>query len=150
MPPWSVNLLKRLVKTPRIHLLDSGLTCYLLGVRSPEELRHHPLRGPIFESWVVAEVYKSWVHAGLTAPLYHLRQTRGRELDLIVDAGTRTQLVEIKSGATVASDWFRTLHELGDKLPESERFVVMGGDAAQTRSGVRVVPWSAVHTLTGA
>ena len=56
LPPFARNLGKRLVKTPKLHLLDSGLACYLLGIRTPDELRHHPLRGAIFESWVVAEI----------------------------------------------------------------------------------------------
>lgn len=51
LPPFFRNVGKRLVNTPKLHLLDSGLACYLLGIRSPKELELHPLRGAIFESW---------------------------------------------------------------------------------------------------
>ena len=58
-PAWHRNIRKQLVKRPKLHFLDSGLACHLLGIRSAEELRHHPLRGAIFESWVASEIYKS-------------------------------------------------------------------------------------------
>jgi hypothetical protein len=58
LPPYYRKLSKRLVKTPKLHFYDSGLACYLLGIRSPDELRHHPLRGAIFESWVLSEMVK--------------------------------------------------------------------------------------------
>ncbi len=59
---------------------DSGLVCCLLGIREPEQLRLHPLRGAIFESWVVAEVYKASAHSGLRPSLFHYRETRGIEM----------------------------------------------------------------------
>ena len=52
VPAWHARVRKQRIKAPKVHLLDSGLACNLLGIRSPEELRHHPLRGAVFESWV--------------------------------------------------------------------------------------------------
>lgn len=64
LPSFHRNLGKRLVKTPKLHLLDSGITCDLLGIRTPEELRLHPLRGAIMESWVCAEIMKAQPNPG--------------------------------------------------------------------------------------
>ena len=64
LPSFHRNLGKRLVKPPKLHLLDSGITCDLLGIRTPEELRLHPLRGAIMESWVCAEIMKAQPNPG--------------------------------------------------------------------------------------
>ena len=64
LPAWSGNLRKRLVKMPKLHFYDSGLACWLLGIRDPDQLRRHPLRGAIFETWVVAEVAKLRANLG--------------------------------------------------------------------------------------
>ena len=87
LPAWHTNLTSRMVKAPKLHFIDSGLACHLLGIRDPDQLRYHPLRGAIFETWAVAEVMKARVHRGLTPSLYHLRQPRGAEIDLLVEAG---------------------------------------------------------------
>ncbi|NQU65699.1 MAG: ATP-binding protein, partial [SAR324 cluster bacterium] len=65
LPAWHANIRKQIVKAPKLHFFDSGLVCYLLGIHEPEQLRHHPHRGAIFESWVVSEIYKYSVHSGL-------------------------------------------------------------------------------------
>ncbi len=147
LPPWFTNVLKRLVKRSRLHFLDSGLACALLGIRSANELRHHPLRGAIFESWAVSEVYKSWVHAGRSPRLYHLRQTRGREVDLVIDDGLTKRLVEMKSGETVVSDWLATVRALASQISDATAHLVYGGAVGQMRSDVEVVPWREIGRL---
>jgi len=101
LAPFHRNLGKRLVKTPKLHLLDSGVACYLLGIRSPEELRLHPLRGAIFESWVASEIMKAHHNVGQRPSLSFFRDAHGLEIDLIVERGTQLIGVEVKSGATV-------------------------------------------------
>lgn len=151
-PPWFRNTRKRTIKAPKIHFVDSGLACHLLGIRSPDQLRTHPLRGPIFESWVAAEVLKARLHRGRAPDLYHLRETRGLELDLMVEADSGPMAVEVKSGATVASDFFKGFRELEARLEEGATDpdppvmrLVYGGEAGQKRSGVDVVPWHEVQ-----
>jgi len=65
------GLRKQLVKAPKLHLFDSGLLCYLLGIQEPSQLRLHPLRGAVFESWAVAEVYKAQTDRGMIASGFH-------------------------------------------------------------------------------
>lgn len=92
----------------------SGVVCYLLGIREPEQLRHHPLRGAVFETWVVSELYKARVHAGLEPDLFHFRASRGPEVDLVEDSGSDLGAVEIKSGTTVTRDFFKGLELFED------------------------------------
>lgn len=148
---WHRNLRKRVVKSAKIHFVDSGLACHLLGIRSPEQLEVHPLRGALFESWVAAEVLKARLHRGLPADLYHLRETRGVELDLVVEGTDRVIAVEAKSGATVAGDFFAHLDRFAEQITSRhahlsyERRIVYGGERGQTRRGTRVLSWRRIQ-----
>ncbi|MFN7952144.1 MAG: ATP-binding protein [bacterium] len=145
VPAWHRTTRKRLVRRPKLHWLDSGLVCHLLGITTEEQLRLHPLRGAIFESWVVSEVVKAHANRGVEPRLYHLRETRGVELDLLVEHGRELRGIECKSGATVAEDAFRGLLALpgsiGAAADVRPGVLVYGGDTAQRRHEHQVVPW---------
>lgn len=153
VPRWHRNLRKRVVKAAKLHFVDSGLACHLLGIRSPEQLRIHPLRGAVFETWVVSEILKARLHRGQTAELFHLRESRGVELDLIVERADDVIGVEVKSGATIASDFFRHLYafdeEVARSLPHMVRTLrlVYGGEERQERQGVEALPWNEVQAV---
>ncbi len=151
LPAWHRNVRKRAVKAPKLHWLDSGLVCHLLGIRDPDQLRHHPLRGPIFESWVVAEIFKGCVHQGRTARLAHYRDAKRLEVDVVVELAETLALVEAKSAATVTAEMLAPLHTLAHALGTRreqhvpEMRLVHGGEAAGRRNGVRLVPWHDVQ-----
>lgn len=105
VPPFHRNFGKRLVKTPKLHFLDSGLLCHLLRIGSADELQVHALRGAVFESWVVAETLKHRHHHGLPADVFFWRDNHGLEVDLVFEQAGRLHAVECKSGVTVAADW---------------------------------------------
>lgn len=156
LPPFHDNFGKRLVKTPKLHFFDAGLAAHLLGIRDAADLRHHPLRGALFESWVVSEAYKAHVHRGLRPDLFFFRDSRGLEVDLLVHRSHVAIAAEIKSGMTVQSDFFTSLDsvaglfEAKPKAARVERVLVYGGDHAQRRSGVTVVPWRDVADVAWA
>lgn len=142
-PAHHANFRKRVRKRPRLHFLDSGIVCALLGIPDPDTLRTHPLRGPIFESYVFAELLKTFANRGRAAPLYFWRDTGGHEVDILVDLGTRLVPFEIKSGKTVASDmldglaWWTGL----DANPNEGGVLVHGGTRAEKRRGFVIRPW---------
>lgn len=148
LPPFHANVSKRLIKTPKLHFIDPGLACYLLGIRSPDQLRDHPLRGAIFETWVASEILKSRTHRGLAASLSFFRDRKGTEVDIIVELGRTLLAVETKSGQTVAGDYFSGLHAFASLVASSRQrrdvsgFVVYAGAEGQRRTGVTVVPWT--------
>ncbi|MCA8971865.1 MAG: ATP-binding protein [Planctomycetes bacterium] len=150
VPPWSRNLRKRLVKAPKLHIADSGLHCHLLGIRSVDQLRHHPLRGAIFESWMAMEILKNRIHAGLSPDLAHYRESRGLEVDLLVEGSESLTLVEAKAGATVHPDFVAPLGQLARLLEEANesrairRRLCHGGNRTGTIGGTELIPWSAI------
>lgn len=76
----------------------------MLRIQSPEDLRLHASRGPIFESFVISELIKSFLHQGKEPDLYFWRDSAGHEIDAVIDLGRERVAVEVKSGETVASD----------------------------------------------
>ncbi len=132
MQPHFSNLNKRITKAPKLHFLDSGLVCYLLGIQNAEQLKTHPLRGAIFESWVVSELLKQRYHQAQQANLYYFRENNGHEIDLVLDFGNKVEAVEIKAGKTYATDFFRNLVYYRKLNPHCRRGVVVyGGDKGQ-------------------
>lgn len=143
LPPYHRNFGKRLVKTPKLYFLDVGLACWLLGIGSCEMLALHPLRGALFETWVVGEFVKARFNAGQPAGLYFWRDNNGLESDMLFESGGKLQPVEIKSGQTVTPDYIRAGQKAGriageEALPP---WLIHGGADDYERSGVKVVSW---------
>lgn len=150
LAPWSVNIGKRLVKSPKIYFYDVGLACWLLGIKTVEQLRLHPLRGALFENLVVLEVLKSLRNQGLRDPMYFFRDSNGLEIDLLLDHAEGLQLVEIKASQTVSTPLFKNLRTvstlLGDRV--KSQHLIYGGSERQDRTGVEVLPYGQASALT--
>lgn len=138
--PFSKNINKRVVKTPKLYFLDVGLACYLLGIDNLNELRTHPLRGALFESLVVSECLKYRYNAGRRSNLYFFRDRSGNEVDLMLKHGDRYAALEIKSAQTFHSDFTKGLKFLKDLLKEqiSAMGIVYGGDLTQSRENIKI------------
>ena len=146
LPPWFSNASKRLAKTPKLYFTDTGLACALLGIRSPAQLWSHPLRGAIFETYAVGELWKRECNRGGTGGLFHYRDGRKREIDLVGETGNGLVLSEVKSGKTPSSEWAATLRELSALLPEVCALrVIYGGNILQKRGDVTFIPWNQIE-----
>ena len=147
LPPMHANLGKRLIKTPKLYFYDSGLLCYLLGIRDASQLAVHPLRGSIFEGWVISEIIKHHRHHGVTPRMFFYRDRGGSEVDVLIDRGADRLAVEIKAGMTPSPDVFVTPDRVGRALASLEArptriAVVYAGSESQTRSAGELVSWS--------
>lgn len=146
LPPYFENFGKRLVKTPKLYFLDTGLMCWLLGIHSAGVLSTHPMRGHIFETMMVVEAYKAVLNQGRPAELYFWRDRAGDEIDLLKANGGVFECFEIKSGATFTPDWFRQLGKFEKLNPGQVRStVVYGGAESSSRTQGEVWAWQ--HAL---
>lgn len=143
LPPHYENFNKRLIKSPKLYFLDTGLLCFLLGIRTQEELMLHPLRGVIFETFVFSELYKSYFNDAEIASIYFWRDAKGHEVDFVLDRGKKMVPIEVKSGETISSDSFRGL-KYWMKMAENKAdraMLIYGGEESYVRKGVKVLSW---------
>lgn len=100
LQPYHRNLTKRMLKSPKLYFLDTGLAAYLTKWSTPEALEAGSMSGAILETWAVAEILKSYWHNGKEAPLYFDRDTDQKEMDLLIEADDVIYPIEIKKTAT--------------------------------------------------
>ncbi len=152
LPPWFTNTGKRLIKAPKLYFYDAGLACWLLGLRSAEQVARDPLWGSLFENFVIMEAMKDRLNAGESPEMYFYRDSEGNEVDLLLPAGGKMHALEIKAGATVNPDYFKGLKTFAAHHPGALAGggVVYGGTQSQSRSDWPVHSWLALQTKPAA
>ena len=142
--PHHANFNKRLIKAPKLYFYDAGLVSWLLGIRTSQQLEIHPLRGNIFETFIVAELMKIRLNRGERPNLYFWRDSNGNEVDVVIEHGQKLMPVEIKSGQTVAHDFFSGLERwtamAGDRTFSPT--LIYGGTDTYRQKGICVTGWS--------
>jgi len=121
--PYFANISKRLVKSPKVYFVDTGLLCFLLGIKSVKELAVHPLRGAVFENLIVNEMLKHEFNSSHLTQLYFYRENSGREVDIVKEDAGQLSLFEVKSSSTYNSSFTANMsylkNLLGDKVKSS-------------------------------
>ncbi|MCL2128635.1 MAG: ATP-binding protein [Treponema sp.] len=121
LKPYYNNLNKRLIKTPKLYFLDTGLACWLLGWNTPQQLANGAMWGHIFESFVVAEILKSYYNDGIVdVPLYYYRDKDKNEIDMIIQNGNTLHPVEIKATGNPQKSMISSFTRL-DAIPDITR-----------------------------
>ena len=128
--PYHANVGKRLVKTPKVYFTDTGMLCYLAGLKDPDHAAAGPLGGPIFETAVLLQIVKAFVNRGEEPRVHFWRTSAGVEVDLVVEAGGKLIPMEVKLSATprppMASGIRAFQEDLGDKAGQG--FVIHPGE----------------------
>ncbi len=141
--PHHANFNKRLVKMPKLYFYDTGLVSWLLGIRTTEQMVTHPLRGSIFETYVISEVIKYSLNQGEKPAVTFWRDSNGNEIDLLIEQGDRLKPVEIKSGRTLTHEAFKGLHKwckLAGKKAKAPA-LVYAGEESYPYKGIQVMGW---------
>ena len=99
LPAWSGNIGKRIIKRPKLYFSDTGVCSFLCGFDTTEEALGGPMGGALFETYVVSEVVKSWVHSGRRPPVFYLRDSNKNEIDLIIERNQKLYPFEIKKSS---------------------------------------------------
>jgi predicted AAA+ superfamily ATPase len=149
LTPHFNNFNKRLVKSPKLYFIDTGLAACLLGIQTVEQLKAHPQRGALFETWVVSELLKARFSQALSSNLYFWRDHTGNEIDILIEQGNHLIPVEVKSGQTFAADFLKGLNRWLELAGNSagKAWLVYGGSQSQTRQKVQVVSWKDIGKL---
>lgn len=147
--PQLPNVNKRVTRAPKLHFYDSGLACHLLRIREEAQLEPHPLRGSIFESWVVGEIVKQRIHRGRRDGVFFYRDRGGLEVDLVIEDADELVAVEVKSSRTPNLDAFASLDRYQRAIEGSilghkrlRKVVVYAGDETIATSRGLMLPWN--------
>jgi predicted AAA+ superfamily ATPase len=119
LEPYHTNVTKRLVKTPKLYFLDTGLCAWLTEWSSPETLEAGAASGAILETWILSEILKSWWHNGRRAPFYYYRDKDGKEIDLLIVHDGTIHPLEIKKTASPSKsvvNHFKSLEKLNKSV----------------------------------
>jgi uncharacterized protein len=139
LKPYHRNFNKTIVKRPKIYFFDTSIACSLLRIAEPGVLKSHPLRGALFENMVVADIFKTRIHSGLSPDLFYWREKSGYEIDLIIDHENTPLPVEIKSGKTLTSDFFKNLTHFRSVTGTNKSILLYSGDESLTRSDGTII-----------
>jgi predicted AAA+ superfamily ATPase len=154
IPPFYENLGKRLIKSPKVYVSDSGLACHLLGIENDEELEKSPFRGALLEGFIAAEIVKSQVNAGLRRELYYFRDQQGLEVDFLFPGrGGVIRLAEVKSTRTPVPEMAEGMRRLANALSKRQRSAGVemqlihsprsgGAQTSALAPGVKAIPWT--------
>jgi len=147
--PWSANISKRMVKTPKLYFFDVGLASYLLGIENVNHVATHPLRGALFENMVTLELLKKRFNAGLDNNLYFYRDNHGNEVDVLQESGYQLNLYEIKSGQTFTSHFLNGLDYLRKLIPDRivNSNLVYAGEQEMTINGHQIMNYKNLSKL---
>lgn len=144
--PYHRNYGKRLVKSPKLYFVDTGLAARLLGIKTAEDLFVHPNRGNIFESFVVSELLKARCNQGRDPDIYFWRDSTGTEVDVVYEDGQKVKAIEIKAGKTFAPDLAKGLDawiRYSGAKP-TDCVLVYAGSRHMTWKDIALIPWESV------
>ena len=154
LKPHYKNFNKRIVKSPKLYFYDTGLLCYLLGINNIDQLATHPLRGNIFENFVVSEFFKNKCNRGEPNQYYFWRDQKGHEIDLIEDRSTHLFPIEIKMSETFNAEFIKNIVYLNE-LQEDELSkinlkgnVIYSGDMENMFKDIEIKNWKSLGALS--
>lgn len=128
LQPWYNNMNKRIVKSPKLYFYDTGLLCFLLGIKTETVLQKHTAYGAIFENWILSEIRKNIFNNAQNEGMYYFRDSAGNEIDLILERENETIAIEIKSSKKIDDGMMRGLKYWHKLQPNSQRLLLHVGD----------------------
>jgi uncharacterized protein len=149
IPPYFENFGKRLVKTPKVHFVDTGLACHLLGIERAAALKTSTFRGPLFEGFVASEIAKLQVNGGSRPEIYYFRDQQGLEVDFVVPLKSqRLALIEAKATRTPTPAMAQPLRRLAGAITAHPTTAVLVYDGNEpSTAGSTLAPGVSARTL---
>jgi hypothetical protein len=142
LQPYFTNIGKRLIKSPKVYFYDTGLLCFLLGIKEEKTLSQHYLFGNIFENLVMADLFKELNNTSSHFELYYVRDSNGNEVDALLVKSLDQIAIEIKASSTFRSDFVKGLKYWRENSKElRHEVVIFSGKTAIKAGGTLLVNW---------
>lgn len=140
IPPYYENFGKRMTKSPKLYFWDVGMVAYLTGYETEKQFLGGPMRGAIFENYVVSEIKKKLCHAGKKEELYYFRSSAGLEVDLIVDHKITKDFIEIKATSSFKPRMLDAVNQLKGK--DDRGFLLYNGESIPFKDKLNIIHFS--------
>ncbi len=148
LQPWHNNMNKRIVKSPKLYFYDTGLLCFLLGIKTEIVLQKHTAYGAIFENWVVSEIRKNNFNNAQNEGMYYFRDSAGNEIDLILERESEPIAIEIKSSKKIDHGMMRGLKYWQKLRPNNLCLFVHNGDRNEVLNDkLSIIPFSEIRNI---
>ena len=147
--PFHKNFNKRIVKSPKLYFIDTGLVCSLLGIKEKAQVDTHYMKGALFENLLISELLKFYFNKGKEAPLYYWRDKSGREIDCLIDTGMKTYAFEFKYSSTANISFAKNLeywNSLSNNNPDNS-FVIFRGSGSIKNKNATFAPWHKLNKI---
>lgn len=146
--PYYNNFSKRIVKSPKMYFLDTGLACNLMGIHNAQQLRTHPLKGEIFETYALSEIMKLKQNRRIIDSLYYFRDSHQNEIDFLIESGYGLIPIEVKLNSTPRKVLLKNI-EYFSKLSDSvyKSFLVYSGSETLHRYNSEILGYSDIGRL---
>ena len=148
LQPWHNNMNKRIIKSPKLYFYDTGLLCFLLGIKSITALQKHNAYGALFENWVISEIKKNNFNACRNEGVYYFRDSTGNEVDLISEREGELVAFEMKAGGKINNNMLRGLKYWQKYQPGSRGVLVYGGRISKMiNERISIASWTEVANI---
>ena len=143
--PWSSNVSRRMIKSPKLYFYDTGLVCSLLNIEQEKQVETFYLRGNLFENFVFSELVKMRLNAGLPVNYYFLKDAKGVEVDCVQELPEGLRLIEIKSSETLSADHLKNMLQWKKLFPKTVDYVVYAGQEEPVYHDVKFINWQNIE-----
>jgi uncharacterized protein len=145
MPAYFENLNKRVIKKPKLYFYDTGLLCYLLGIKNQKELQLHPIHGHIFENFIINEIKKDLYNKGKADNVYFWQDSNQKEIDLIIEKNNTIYAYEIKSSGLAQASFLKNLNSFRELVIANDKKIkthlLFAGDESYKNEKNEIISW---------
>ncbi len=143
IPSFHPGVRQQLIKSPKFYFTDTGLLCYLLKIQNSDQLWIYPLRGEVFENYIISEIRKQLIHKSSTSQLFYYKESKGIEIDLIIKSGNKLAAIEVKSSKTFNKSFLKNLLKLDQRFENKgfkiEKYVLFDGQLNTQIQDVKIM-----------
>lgn len=147
--PWHNNLNKRILKSPKLYFLDTGLLCRLLGIANITNLQKHHAYGALFENWIISEIKKNNFNRGISDEMYYFRDSAGNEIDLVYEKDGRPLAIEIKATKATTTSMFSGIrYWQKNNFYHKQSMLVYGGNKTEPlNEHTSIISWKDIGDI---
>ena len=143
--PYTPNINRRLIKSPKLFFYDTGLVCSLLSIELENQLESFYMRGNLFENFVFSELIKNRYNKGMPADFYYLRDSKGTEIDCVIEKPGKHVFIEIKLSETLLPAHLKNIELIQKELSNTESFLIYSGKTQPVFHSTQCVNWQNIN-----